>query len=79
MTTIDVFGDSVQTGSCRSCHAPIVWVEHVLTGKRHPYNPPIEVRPTDRMDGTRTIAMIDAVSHFATCPQAATWRARAKK
>ena len=78
MTTIDVFGDSIATGACRSCGASIVWVEYVVTGKRHPYNPPIEVRPTTRVDGTRTIAEIDAVSHFATCPQASQWRNKRK-
>jgi hypothetical protein len=45
-----------QPGACRSCGAPVMWVE-TKRGKRAPLNP----------DGT---------SHFATCPQAASWRKR---
>ena len=46
--------DTEQPGACRSCAAPVLWVETVR-GKRAPLN----------ADGT---------SHFATCPQAASWR-----
>lgn len=75
---IEIYRD-YQTALCRSCQAPIVWIERVDSGKRHPYNPPLEARPIDRHVGTRRLAAIDsttAVSHFATCPQAHEWRKR---
>ena len=70
---------------CRTCSAPIRWVE-ALTGARMP----IDVAP--RADGN---VVLEAggkarvlkkgephtgprfVSHFSTCPQAGTWRKKA--
>lgn len=55
------------TEQCRSCGAPIVWLP-TRTGKTMPVDM-ATVRPGDALfDHTRH------VSHFATCPQADTWR-----
>jgi hypothetical protein len=48
-----------ERGKCRSCGVPIVW-EVSAKGHKMPMNP-------DPVDGKR-------ISHFATCPQANTWR-----
>ena len=78
-------------GICRSCGAPIMWLEHVTTGKPAP----IDIQAS--MDGNIRIGVIpehygvltgqdlaDAQergdelhkSHYATCPQAPAWRAK---
>lgn len=41
-------------GLCRSCGAPVLWLES-KNGKKSPFN-------------------ADGVNHFATCPQADSWR-----
>lgn len=73
---------------CRSCHAPVLWLEHATTGNRAP----IDRDPTP--DGN--IVLLDAgrynvlakseraeaaaegyplhTNHFATCAQARSWR-----
>jgi len=62
--------------SCRSCGAPIVWAL-TLAGKRIPLDPP-EKRLVQRdlaADGTKVVDLEDTwISHFATCPQADSWR-----
>ena len=50
---------------CRSCAAEIVWRETKKTGRFSPYNYPPEVNA----DGDD-----EWVSHFVTCPDAASWR-----
>lgn len=75
---------------CRSCRAPVIWLEHVRTGKRAP----IDAVPTpegnivvNEAAGTYRIAetpdLVDReplhTNHFATCPQAPAWKARTAK
>jgi hypothetical protein len=79
--------------SCRSCRAPVIWLDNVTTGKRAP----IDAEPAT--DGN--IAIDDAghyhvlagkdredaigwnealhTNHFATCPHAPAWKARAAR
>jgi hypothetical protein len=76
--------------TCRSCQAPVMWLENVATGKPAP----IDIEPTP--DGN--IVILDEgrynvlarseraeaaaegyplhTNHFATCAQAASWRGR---
>jgi len=69
--------------TCRSCSAPIIWAESHTTGK------PIPLDAAPRADGNlslvkgvaRAYDLEDAslhrerfASHFATCPDADTWR-----
>ena len=57
-----------RTASCRSCGADIVWFENPKTGKKMPVNAEtVEV-------GDEQLDLSHMVSHFATCPQANTWR-----
>jgi hypothetical protein len=79
--------------TCRSCQAPVLWLENLTTGKRAP----IDAEGTEignivvnRAAGTyrvisgkeRDEAIHSAASlhtnHFATCPQSAAWKQRAK-
>lgn len=64
---------------CRTCSAPVVWAKHESTGKRMPLNrDPIPGGPYQIDE--RGIARVDRsypegrISHFATCPQAKSWR-----
>jgi hypothetical protein len=68
--------------TCKSCSAPIEWVKSARTGKAMP----LDIEPTDNGN----LVVIDGVahprlagdtkprrtSHFATCPQAESWRRR---
>lgn len=47
-------------GRCRSCQAPIYWIQ-TMGGKRMPVDVP-------------EAAGADTVSHFSTCPERNTWR-----
>lgn len=78
MAMLRIYQDSKGMGTCRSCGAAIEWAE-LISGKRHPFNPPIVVLRTQGaiLDGTRTIETIDGnitTSHFSSCPQAKEWR-----
>lgn len=54
---------AAKRGTCRSCGAPIAWV----TGARGGHMP-LDLGTVEQRDG------IDmAQTHFARCPQAATW------
>jgi hypothetical protein len=81
MPLISVYEDSVSkhTSPCRSCQAPITWAE-TLAGKRMPFDGEIVAVRTERERATaRAILVIDTAvttSHFATCPDASTWRGR---
>lgn len=62
---------------CRSCNQPIMWVP--LNGKQYPVNLPRQLGGNIEFDGTARIVDSDPtvarfVSHFATCPDAASWR-----
>jgi len=72
--------------TCRTCKAPVVWVEMASTGKRNP----LDAEPRDdgnvmiRADGKAVVVpqwsgMPDwpterYVSHFSTCPDANSFR-----
>lgn len=62
-----------RTARCRSCGATVAWIT-TPTGKLMPAD-------TELAMGRVYLARDDAGrprSHFATCPDAATWRARQK-
>jgi len=75
-------------GRCRSCGEPILWVEMAATGRKMP----LDVLPVPAgnvvlgPDGRARVLGKgeDAgetpryVSHYATCPQAVTWRGRGR-
>ena len=76
--------------TCRSCHAPVIWLEHVRTGKRAPIDAvaaPEGNIVVNEAAGTYRIAenrdLVDReplhTNHFATCPQSAAWRERSAK
>jgi hypothetical protein len=62
-------------GRCRSCGTPVEWAT-TAAGKRMPFDPPVVRLPTlvDEAGSLVQVDMRQTVSHFATCPQAATWR-----
>ena len=76
---------------CRSCHAPVMWLDHATTGK------PARIDAAPDPDGNIRVGVAfehytvltgqeraDALergdelhkNHWATCPDAAKWRAR---
>lgn len=68
---------------CKSCNAPVIWVRMAASGR------PAPLDATPVLQGNIIIRdgqghVVDAtypsearhLSHFATCPQAASWRAR---
>jgi hypothetical protein len=57
-------------GKCRSCGADVVFVFNPKSGKSPPYN------PTEQVVHGKTYPV--GASHFATCPQAPSWRGKAK-
>jgi hypothetical protein len=70
--------------ACRSCEAPVIWAE-TTTGKKMP----LDARPTAKgnlvflagvargaTDEDRRLKRPLYTSHFATCPDAATFRRR---
>jgi hypothetical protein len=69
---------------CRSCGAAVVWLVHERTGRPAPVDaepdPAGNVEPLD--GGRYRIAPPDLfggprhMPHYATCPDAAAWRAR---
>lgn len=69
-------------GTCRSCGAGIVWYE-TLGGKKMPFNgsPKVERPRRDEMDPERRWIgdLPRSEVHWATCPQATSWRTRQAK
>lgn len=59
---------SKQVTSCRSCGAPIVWLA-TAAGKRIPAD-----AETVTAGDTQFEKAAGHISHFATCPEAKTWR-----
>lgn len=78
----------VDKGKCRSCHAPIVWA-YTLAGKKAPFEenekgeyiiengtarhvgpPPAQLELGEPAQVQRY------VNHFASCPQADSWRGK---
>lgn len=70
------------SATCKSCSAPIEWAKSARTGKAMP----LDLEPTAHgnlvvIDGVAHPAPADTgrerrTSHFATCPQATSWRQR---
>ena len=77
MAEIAIYQDSRGKGRCRSCGAPVEWAE-TLKGKRMPFDGEIvAVRTQGSPIWERVIEYVDTTvtpSHFATCPDAKTWR-----
>jgi hypothetical protein len=66
---------------CKSCGAAIEWVKSAKTGKAMPLDAaPAADGNLVVIDGVAHAAMVGEgprrKSHFATCPQAASWRQR---
>jgi hypothetical protein len=79
MKALVIERESRHLGTCRSCGARIEWATLAGSGKRMPFNPPIVLEGT-LVDGqTAAVDMTQTTSHFATCPEADTWRRHAKK
>ena len=75
MKPIAIYADSRGFGTCRSCGARLEWAISADTSKRMPFNPPIVLVPTLIADAAVVhIDMDKTHSHFATCPQATSWR-----
>lgn len=84
----DFFKDSMQTGKCRSCGAPIFWAKPVGGGSFMPIDadPVAEGGNIAIVDGAAQVfrgTLLEPplpegapryVSHFATCPDAKEWR-----
>lgn len=80
MPEVAIYQDSKARGQCRSCGAAITWAE-TTRGTRMPFNGDIVVSRTYAMPDVqvRVVEFVDTtvtLSHFATCPDAATWRRR---
>jgi hypothetical protein len=77
-TAIVVLADSRQSGTCRSCGAPIEWAIVLGTSRRMPFDPPIVLCPSDAWDtvapAVLRIDMTQTRTHFVTCPHADQWR-----
>lgn len=58
-----------KSDACRSCDQRIVWIKHPRTHS----NMPLDVSTVEARDGK-----LYALSHHATCPQAANWRKKRK-
>ena len=50
---------------CRSCHQPMYWAPHPVTGKQHP----VSVKHAEAVEPTG-IEYGQGISHFADCPNA---------
>jgi hypothetical protein len=78
MSAIRIIGDSCYAARCRSCGAAIVWAT-TPTGSKIPLDTtPIPIaRELDLFTSCElwTVDLSQASSHFATCPDAARWRA----
>lgn len=74
---LKIYQDTRAAGVCRSCGAAIEWAE-LVTGRRLPFNGPIvAVLTQDDFVTRRVVQHVDTrvtLPHFATCPDAASWR-----
>jgi hypothetical protein len=65
----------MKTSRCRSCRAEIVWVK-----TRAAKLMPLDAKPEKRWvlgEGDQSARLVDTyVSHYASCPDAETWRKR---
>lgn len=63
---------------CKSCHAPVLFVPNVNSGRRMILDGHPEQRI--RLDGLGSAELVTVYSdHHATCPDAAAWRGRSRK
>ena len=77
MATLKGYDDTRNGSTCRSCGAPITWIE-LVSGKRMPFDGELIYVRTAQVGG-RLVGEIDSsvsISHFATCPDAKDWRRR---
>ena len=79
LAEIQIFADTRNRSTCRSCGAHIEWAE-TIAGKRMPFDAPIvAVRTIAKWEheSGRTVEIVESTvskSHFATCPDAGQWR-----
>jgi hypothetical protein len=76
----------MNTGTCRGCGQPVLWVEMAVSGKRNPLDPEPHPSGTIAIDTAGKAhylkrgqeIFIDPneryVSHFSTCPRAKEFR-----
>ena len=76
---------SLRFGHCRSCDAPIVWGRH-RTGRWAPFDAEcteagewLLLEDGDAVKRLPGVPAMGRVPHHATCPQAASWRDRARE
>jgi hypothetical protein len=78
MAILRGFDDTKNAATCRSCGAPIVWIE-LTSGRRAPFDGrDLAFVRTALVDG-RLVGEIDttvSISHLSSCPDASTWRRR---
>jgi hypothetical protein len=78
MKPTGVYEDSINPGAkCRSCGALITWAVLVKTNVRHPFNGEPEILMRGGAIDRRAVVVVDLdTTHWATCPDAASWRTR---
>lgn len=75
--TAEIYADTRGRTRCRSCEKPIEFAELVRGGKRMPFDAPIVALRTRHDGGGRLVEEVDlGTTHFATCPDALTFRRR---
>ena len=78
MPLLRAFDDSKGRAVCRTCGAPIWWMQ-LVSGKRHPFNEASDggtPTPADeeKRDGRRVLVIDSSKSHFSTCKDAKDWK-----
>lgn len=80
MPLLRAFDDSKGRGVCRTCGAPIWWMQ-LVSGKRHPFNeasdhgtPPPQAE--EIVSGRRVLVIDASASHFATCRDSKDWKSK---
>lgn len=73
-----------QVAQCKSCHMPIFWLKHIVSGKRQPVDAGASPDGNIRIDVERGVYEVlgnpqmhpgpKHKSHFATCRDAANWK-----
>jgi hypothetical protein len=77
MALLQIFDDTRDKSTCRSCNAPIEWAQLRQSGRRMPFDGDIVPVRSEVADDGRLVLVVDTSvtrSHFATCPHAAGWR-----
>lgn len=68
---------STKNGTCTACGAALVWARLVTTHTWHPFDAAtVKAAPAalDLFDQAQQSRRVEAVSHFATCPNADRFR-----